>query len=1104
MEQQLSVIPLPVDVPRRLCHTWSTMRRLEAVRASDFVPLLRRRRPRAILIGGGSPCQGNSLLNLNRLGLDDARSCQPQELVRLRDEFESLPEAHGIPVLSLLENVGSMPDDVRKAYTEWLRSEPAMIEAGTMGWVHRRRLYWVSGPLGGLNPLLTLPAAWSWGSSSKSDVPAIQFQGSKPIPPRVVWESGFQPLINPKEVMAQKGQGAIHTFTREFKHPTDRVGSASPGAASRFEQDQRRFPPGSYEEGSLVWRDEHWRQPSVLERCQLMGIPPSVLDSVPGPPERRRQVQNSLIGNGFHLPSIMLLLCLLPQLLEGKIPTPVLDYEEQALVARLDNTVWAPGRLRGLLTASDVCDSLSVCFPSIQIPLDILHLVQARLNVCELHELQGFSAWCRLRQLPWDQLGPVHVQGKLKSALYAGLGTQRFSGNSSRGLDHLLPPGLGKEDHILQSAGLPSPFRPIPWPDLDVQYVIEGVAAWRRQLVPYSQKLRHVLDTVARAVRPLEEFLNGLRCPSSQRVAQAKRPGFLATMTVLLRWPDLVQAQLMVLGYPIVGDFVESGVFRSIRGEDTPALSEWLGPSAGQEVDLLLQRGPPRYFREIYEVTCEEIEKGFCGPFLSKLEVDDLFGEGQWRPFERFMVIQSDGKQRCIDNARKSGHNRHTTMFETICTTSVDFIACTTSMLLEEVGEDREWLQVRLGTDDLPDAYRGLPVHPDHQRFSIISLFHPQRGWQFSLLFGLAFGLGSAVVSFNRLPLFGIAMARRCTMSCSASYYDDQLALEFLPDFNVSQLGVQCVFKLLGAPPQPSKAFSPAANRYYLGTSVHTGDCALSAMVRFQPKLTTTHKILPLLDEACQSRLLARDLAGRLRGDLNWMYSMCAGFGGKLAGPLLSKCQQADSTTLSAEEIYTLEMLRHLVANYRPREVPLLHRDSPVLRVYSDASFEGGELRLGWVLFPPGCQPVGGTCLVPPAVLQSWNVRQQQIFPGESLCGLLVPWLHPQSFCSADVVWFIDNESAVASLIKASSDQPDVHRIVQTSQAVLQALGARTWFEWIDTESNPSDGLSRDGLFDVWTQSQGWSLKDYSFPPELLPDTFSSLLEHLLSGVNSG
>ena len=205
-------------------------------------------------------------------------------------------------------------------------------------------------------------------------------------------------------------------------------------------------------------------------------------------------------------------------------------------------------------------------------------------------------------------------------------------------------------------------------------------------------------------------------------------------------------------------------------------------------------------------------------------------------------------------------------------------------------------------------------------------------------------------------------------------------------------------FQVVGGSSSTVQGVQPGRyNRYYLGTSVHTGDCALSAMVRFQPKLTTTHKILRMLDEVCQSRVLTRDLAGRLRGDLNWMYSMCAGFGGKLAGPFLSKCQQADSTTLFAEEIYTLEMLRHLVANYRPREVPLLNRDSPVLRGYSDASFEGGELRLGWVLFPPGCQPVGGTCLVPPAVLQSWNVRQQQTFPGESLW-TFGPMAPPQIF----------------------------------------------------------------------------------------------------------
>ena len=34
----------------------------------------------------------------------------------------------------------------------------------------------------------------------------------------------------------------------------------------------------------------------------------------------------------------------------------------------------------------------------------------------------------------------------------------------------------------------------------------------------------------------------------------------------------------------------------------------------------------------------------------------------------------------------------------------------------------------------------------------------------------------------------------------------------------------------------------------------------------------------------------------------------------------------------------------------------------------------------------------------------------------------------------------------------------------------------RIWYEWIDSNSNPADGLSRDGLLDEWTVRQGWEL----------------------------
>ena len=81
----------------------------------------------------------------------------------------------------------------------------------------------------------------------------------------------------------------------------------------------------------------------------------------------------------------------------------------------------------------------------------------------------------------------------------------------------------------------------------------------------------------------------------------------------------------------------------------------------------------------------------------------------------------------------------------------------------------------------------------------------------------------------------------------------------------------------------------------------------------------------------------------------------------------------------------------------------------------------------------------------------------------------MVPLIHPSLFVTADVLWFIDNEAAVASLIRANSLQPDVHLICLFAHAWIFKQGARIWYEWIDSASNPSDGLSRAGLEDDWT-----------------------------------
>ena len=402
-----------------------------------------------------------------------------------------------------------------------------------------------------------------------------------------------------------------------------------------------------------------------------------------------------------------------------------------------------------------------------------------------------------------------------------------------------------------------------------------------------------------------------------------------------------------------------------------------------------------------------------------------------------------------------------------------------------EATSSHPWLSLRLGTDDLSDAYRGLAVCEEHLRFSNIAVYLPAIGWRFTTLFGLAYGLESAVVAFNRFPQLGIAIARRCLLGMAAAYFDDGLSLDFFRDVLVTQPALQLVFKFMGAPPQPSKSFVPTANRHYLGTSVHVGKAFSDGFVRFQPKSSTRSKVLAHLHNAVHEAKLERDTASKLRGDLNWMWSMCAGYIGRIAGPVLTTKQTDDHPDLNSHQRHTLMMLQTIVAEAAPRDIDIKPKTSPLTRIYTDASFEDGTLRMGWIIFPPDSEPTGGTCVVPQATLDSWNPRKQQIYPGEAFASLVVPVLHPTLFAAQDVLWFVDNEAAVASLIRAGSSQLDVHLICQFAHMVLFRARARVWYEWVDSGSNPSDGLSRLGLKDPWTMLQNWSVREYDFAENL-------------------
>jgi hypothetical protein len=160
---------------------------------------------------------------------------------------------------------------------------------------------------------------------------------------------------------------------------------------------------------------------------------------------------------------------------------------------------------------------------------------------------------------------------------------------------------------------------------------------------------------------------------------------------------------------------------------------------------------------------------------------------------------------------------------------------------------------------------------------------------------------------------------------------------------------------------------------------------------------------------------------------------------------------------------------------------------------------DGARARRGWVIFDGDSTPVGGTIPLKEDFLDWLLPREQQIFCCEACAGWIVPCNHEDLFRGRDVLWWIDNEGAASSLVRGRSRQFDAGSLVHLAHLKWAELGCRVWIEWINSDSNPSDGLSRAGLLDPWTLRQGWSLRQGFIPAaDSLTSLVGSAVETLL------
>ena len=122
---------------------------------------------------------------------------------------------------------------------------------------------------------------------------------------------------------------------------------------------------------------------------------------------------------------------------------------------------------------------------------------------------------------------------------------------------------------------------------------------------------------------------------------------------------------------------------------------------------------------------------------------------------------------------------------------------------------------------------------------------------------------------------------------------------------------------------------------------------------------------------------------------------------------------------------------------------------------------------------------------IPEDTLRNWVQRDQQIYVAESLAPLAASLHHREILQGRDVVWYIDNIGACSALIKGNSSQHDAGIVTAACHLLWAKLSVRMWIEWVASDDNPSDGLSRFGLLDTWTlqQTPTWKLVNLTPPP---------------------
>ena len=561
-------------------------------------------------------------------------------------------------------------------------------------------------------------------------------------------------------------------------------------------------------------------------------------------------------------------------------------------------------------------------------------------------------------------------------------------------------------------------------------------------------------------------------------------------------YPDHAIVDEVIAGFNIVGDATFTPIFLKLL---TPAsLSpEELRYKSRFSRQLLIHAVESTTItadhKVLWESTMEEVDRNWLsGPYHDEQSVSEALGVVDWVACPRFPLNQS-GKVRIIDDCKRGEVNSALTTYNKLELMDSDSLICLLRMVAESIGSS-EVLELQLsngeflrGTKssewqsdpfwmgrclDLKSAYKQLGYSKDQLWATVLLIPNPANGKAtFFISKALMFGSTSSVYAFNRFSRAIWWLASKKLHLLCTNFYDDYPCVEPRLTAESSRLAFETMLDALGIwyAKDGSKALEFNSTFDVLGVrfdvhELHTGKFYAGN------KPSRIQGLKQSLQSVLETSEMGKSHAMSIAGQLFFASGNCVG---KAMRPAISIFQSFGSDLMtrcesSSAVIVAVKYLLTILDEERPRSFSVFDDKQPVI-VFTDGSFENEGL-------PNQFAGVGAVIIdtrnnsrhvldgvVPQSLLESWKslvglqvITQIELWPVVACLFVL-----PELFKTRRVIFFIDNDAARESLIRAFSPSLVSMSLIMVFYKQITTLESLIWFARVPSASNPADLPSR-------------------------------------------